>query len=156
MKTHELKTWPSFFAGLRDGTKTFELRKNDRAFDVGDLLVLREWKPVGECYTGELELRRVSCMLTSTQFGGLQPGFVIMGIQRVGEGKRQGFTAGDGSTLEEMVEWIMQSGVGRIERYDAYYGHQHYYRPVANLAHLAELYMKAKRQETLTKRPAGA
>ena len=37
---HELKTWPQFWPALCDGSKTFELRKNDRGFEVGDILIL--------------------------------------------------------------------------------------------------------------------
>ena len=40
MKTHELKILPEYFKAVEDGTKTFELRKNDRGFKLGDLLQL--------------------------------------------------------------------------------------------------------------------
>jgi hypothetical protein len=43
-KTHELKIWPEFFKFVEGGTKTFEVRKNDRNFLAGDLVVLKEWK----------------------------------------------------------------------------------------------------------------
>lgn len=42
---HELKIWPAFFAAVAEGTKTFEFRKDDRKFGVGDILILREWNP---------------------------------------------------------------------------------------------------------------
>lgn len=40
--THELKTWPEFFEQTRNGRKKFELRRNDRAYQVGDQLLLKE------------------------------------------------------------------------------------------------------------------
>lgn len=43
--THELKIWPQFYCRVADGSKTFEVRKNDRAFQSGDLVILREYDP---------------------------------------------------------------------------------------------------------------
>ena len=60
MSEHNLKTWPVFFAGLVDGTKTAEVRINDRRFQVGDLLILREYNPETCDYTGREERRVVS------------------------------------------------------------------------------------------------
>jgi len=42
---HDLKTWPQYFARLVDGSKTFEVRKDDRGYQTGDTLVLREFDP---------------------------------------------------------------------------------------------------------------
>ena len=44
---HELKIWPEFYMPVVEGKKTFEIRKNDRDFKVGDELYLREWIPEG-------------------------------------------------------------------------------------------------------------
>jgi len=41
--THELKILPQYFRELYRGNKTFELRKDDRDYQVGDYLVLREY-----------------------------------------------------------------------------------------------------------------
>lgn len=41
--THELKCWPQYFCRVADGSKTFECRVNDRGFQPGDIIVLREW-----------------------------------------------------------------------------------------------------------------
>lgn len=45
MTTHELKSWPEQFEAISNETKRFELRFNDRGFEVGDILYLREWQP---------------------------------------------------------------------------------------------------------------
>lgn len=42
---HELKIWPIYYCRVADGSKTFEVRDNDRSFQQGDTVVLREWDP---------------------------------------------------------------------------------------------------------------
>jgi hypothetical protein len=46
MMIHDLKIHPGPFTAVLDGTKTHEIRKADRPFEVGDVLHLREWDPV--------------------------------------------------------------------------------------------------------------
>lgn len=107
MRTHELKTWPIYFAAVRDGSKTFEVRKNDRDFAVGDVLRLREWSPalVGglyaddpnpSCtsgryvvfhprgYTGLTHEMRVTYVLHGGEFG-IEAGFCVLGLAAQGE-----------------------------------------------------------------------
>lgn len=42
---HELKIWPMYYSRVADGSKTFEVRENDRHFQSGDTVTLREWDP---------------------------------------------------------------------------------------------------------------
>lgn len=44
---HKLKTDPEVFRATINGSKTYELRKDDRGFAVGDTLTLRETKSTG-------------------------------------------------------------------------------------------------------------
>lgn len=46
---HELKIWPQYYCRVADGSKTFEVRKNDRGFQPGDSVELREWDPNKDC-----------------------------------------------------------------------------------------------------------
>jgi hypothetical protein len=80
MKVHELKTLPSFFECVSNGKKPFEIRKNDRDFTLGDVLLLREIEPnhagQNEPYTGRMKAVKVTYITNWEQ----KPGFVVMGI----------------------------------------------------------------------------
>jgi len=77
MKTHNLKTWPEPFAAVVAGEKRHEVRKDDRGFEVGDTLILREWVPETQTYTK----RTMTCTVTHITRGwGLPPGLCVMSI----------------------------------------------------------------------------
>lgn len=82
-RTHNLKTWPDYFARVKTGEKPFEVRRDDRGFQKGDLLRLQEWCPASAGirygYTGEEVTKRVSFVLTGGQFG-IEPGYVVLGL----------------------------------------------------------------------------
>ena len=79
---HELKIWPPYFDAVRSGEKTFELRKDDRGFKVGDFLALNEWD--GESYTGRTELVKVTYMLNPNDFMTCHGGCAVMSIVKCG------------------------------------------------------------------------
>lgn len=76
---HDLKTWPEYFEAVRQGNKDFEVRRDDRGFEFGDLLVLREWDNANSEYTGRSILRLVHSVFRDVP--GLREGFVVMGIK---------------------------------------------------------------------------
>ena len=92
MTTHMLKIWPQYFAAVMDGTKTFEVRKDDRGYTVGDMLVLREWEVTGIVgrpsgiggfrdvggYTGRECQHTVAYILRDVP--GIEDGYVVMGL----------------------------------------------------------------------------
>lgn len=80
MTEHELKTWPDYWLSVESGAKPFEVRRNDRGFQPGDVLRLREWNPESEEYTGREVWRRVTYVLRDAERFGLQDGFVVLGI----------------------------------------------------------------------------
>jgi len=79
-KTHELKTWPEYFEAIWDERKNFELRKNDRNFEVGDVLLLQEYEPTTEVYSGRVIKVTVTYILFGGEWG-LTEGDCIMALR---------------------------------------------------------------------------
>lgn len=77
---HELKTWSDVYWDIIEGRKVHEYRKNDRGFKVSDLVLLREFIPTGERYTGE----EVAVRITSISYGpewGIPEGYAVFSIR---------------------------------------------------------------------------
>lgn len=81
MKVHSLKIWPEFFQSLKTGKKTWEVRKNDRNFEVGDHLLLREWDTEIGTYTGPFAARVITYVCDLTAVG--VEGFVGMSLREL-------------------------------------------------------------------------
>lgn len=79
--THELKILPDYYDAVLLGTKTFEIRKDDRGFKKGDTLLLREWD--NAAYTGRETERVVSYIHYGNGEYGLAPGYCVMGLKSV-------------------------------------------------------------------------
>ena len=73
-RVHELKILPQYFVAVAAGRKTFEIRKNDRDFQVGDEVVLKEWDNE---YTGQ-EVEAVILFVTDYE---QKEGYVVFSIQ---------------------------------------------------------------------------
>jgi len=73
-KVHDLKTVQPYFDALK-----FEIRKNDRNFQVGDYLHLQEFD-TEKGYTGEDLFFKISFVLDSEEF--MQKGYVCMSLLR--------------------------------------------------------------------------
>lgn len=75
---HELKILPLYFTQVKDGEKTFELRKNDRPYQIGDTLVLREFD--GKNYSSRIMTKTITYILYSGNYG-LDKDYCILGIR---------------------------------------------------------------------------
>lgn len=93
MTEHIVKTHPVYFDAVKRGDKRFEIRRDDRGYQKGDILVqqrCREDKPTEvDCFfdvypmKARHELRhRIGWILTGGQFG-IEPGFVIMQLEPI-------------------------------------------------------------------------
>jgi hypothetical protein len=80
MATHELKSWPSQFQAMWTGRKRAEFRRDDRGYQVGDLLELREWDPDEQRYTGFRLAARVTHLVRGPEFE-VPAGFAVLSIE---------------------------------------------------------------------------
>lgn len=81
--THRLKAHSRFYQAVIDGLKPFEVRRNDRDFQVGDILLLCEYEPElpeEDGYTGREQKVSVTFILKDSVFG-IKPGYCVMGIR---------------------------------------------------------------------------
>lgn len=108
-KNHELKCWPAYFSAVLEGKKRFELRLDDRGFEVGDFITLREWH-LGE-YTGRTCQATILYILNLKEYADikgwawklcrdLMPNLVILSIELTGKETCEGLSKNhDLSTL---------------------------------------------------------
>lgn len=54
------KVWPEYFEAIISSKKNFELRINDFEVNEGDVLLLEEWDPKTEKYTGRSIEKKVT------------------------------------------------------------------------------------------------
>lgn len=78
-KTHDLKVLTNYFKDICLRKKNFELRLNDRDFQVGDILNLHDFD--GKELTGYTVKRTVTYILDNAEKFGLMKGFIIMSIE---------------------------------------------------------------------------
>ena len=90
---HHLKTWPGSFDPIKSGIKTFDYRRDDRGFRVGDVLVFERYDPHTQGYTGEVIRRIVTYIILGGDVPGLPIGYCIM---QIAEEESDGAKAGEG------------------------------------------------------------
>lgn len=78
---HEIKVYPRFFSALWDGSKPFEVRKNDRGYTVGDECNCREFHPV-RGYSGQSVLMKITYVLHGGNFG-IDPDYCVLGLKKM-------------------------------------------------------------------------
>ena len=76
---HELKVYPWYFRDVKSKLKSFEIRKNDRFYQVGDYLLLREHRD-DTGYTGDEVLAKV-LYVHEGEF--LEKGYCVMSIKLI-------------------------------------------------------------------------
>ena len=75
-QNHYIKILPEYYDAIDSGKKTFEVRFNDRNYQIHDILHLQEWID-GE-YTGREMAVEVTYLLDNPNY--CKEGYVIMAI----------------------------------------------------------------------------
>ena len=82
MIIHKLKLNSDYYSDSASGVKTFEIRKNDRNFKIGDILELREWVWSAidgkGAYTGNVHWKIITYILEDEAF--LAKGYVCIAV----------------------------------------------------------------------------
>ena len=91
MKLHELKILHKYLIDVSLGIKTFELRKNDRDYQVGDLIHFIDIREdnitpnngLVEPYIDENTLYRITYVLKDVEKYGLDKDYCILAIKKL-------------------------------------------------------------------------
>lgn len=75
VEVHFIKSWPEFFSQTLAGNKNFEIRFNDRNFQIGDTIVIEEFCNDTQAYSGRRAVAEVTCVIDFQQ----KKGFVVIG-----------------------------------------------------------------------------
>lgn len=82
---HKLKCWTPYYTAILAGDKKFDVRRDDRNFAVGDLVLLQQYDQSTEKYVlGSARQplaveKRIKYILPGGQFG-IESGFVVLGF----------------------------------------------------------------------------
>lgn len=79
VNTHHLKCWPEYFDAVYHNIKSFEVRRNDRNYQVGDILVLQEYDPDVDEYTGRETRLRATYILRN--YESINPDYIVIAIK---------------------------------------------------------------------------
>ena len=86
-KLHRIKLDVAYYDEVIGGRKTFEVRKNDRDYQVGDLI---QFIPADHGITlpdhgGEKPIFIITYILSSSDFVGITPDYVVFSIKELTE-----------------------------------------------------------------------
>lgn len=87
---HVLKAVQPYFEMLWSGKKNFELRKNDRDYQVGDILYLHEYDPSIRRFCGRYVARKITHIIDNKNEvagQGLHPAWVLLFLGEIDDNK---------------------------------------------------------------------
>lgn len=83
-RQHKLKCWTPYYEAIVAGEKKFDVRRDDRGFQKGDLVLLQQCEigsgyVCGSCGQPYAIEKKIQYILTGGQFG-IEPGYVVLGF----------------------------------------------------------------------------
>lgn len=89
MTDHRLKIEPAYFDRLKDGSKTHEVRRNDRDYQTGDTITVGRCLPeyategpcLGECPDAETLIFEITHVLPGDGRFGVMPGYCVLSLK---------------------------------------------------------------------------
>lgn len=89
MKIIEVKTHPKYLTAAISGEKTFTIRKNDRDYEVGQIIRKMGYTP-DKGYTGEYADFKIIYILTHDDFpDGIKEEYIVCGIKLISKNHKE-------------------------------------------------------------------
>lgn len=85
-RIHEVKSLPKYFEEVQSGRKTFEYRKDDRGYKVGDIIKHKEYLPETDTFTGNSLETEITYILKGEL--NIPADYAIMSIVKIKEAKQ--------------------------------------------------------------------
>lgn len=82
IKYHDLKIKKEYFQAIIDNKKSFELRKNDRDYKIGDYIKFKVINDTGEIIFISPDYWYITYILKDVPEYGLMDGYCILGIKK--------------------------------------------------------------------------
>lgn len=86
MTNHRLKIKPVYFDRLEDGSKTHEVRRNDRDYQAGDLVTVGKCPDgsicLGDCSRSRTITLQITHILPGDMDNGVLPGYSVLSLDK--------------------------------------------------------------------------
>lgn len=79
MTQHKIKILPEYFNSVLNGQKRFEIRNNDRNYQVGDVVTLEEYNADKRYYTGRVYRCEITYITNFMQ----KENYIVFGFKEI-------------------------------------------------------------------------
>lgn len=86
-KLHHLKCVDPYFTDVWEGRKTFEIRRNDRDYQIGDVVILQRYDPRLSTWLSGVIVAKVGYVLEHAEAFGVAKGYVVLSLYGITRGR---------------------------------------------------------------------